>query len=335
MAELIECIPNISEGRDLGLVQAVVQAAQAAGASVLDVYSGASTNRSVISLGGPPEIMGEAAFALMAKAASLIDMSKHQGNHPRIGATDVCPFVPLAGTSMQSCIDLAHLTAKRAAGELNIPVYLYGQAALTQDRQKLAAVRAGQYEGLRARSLIPDQAPDFPAQGFNAKSGATAVGARKILIAYNVNLETKDLNAAKRIAADLRSSSGPFYLRDCMALGWYIEEFGLAQVSINLLNFKRTGLAQVWQQVSRAAAQYNIKLGGSELVGLCPLRALLDAAQVFSPEAGKAGVHECIKLAVNALGLGALAAFDPAQKILEKRLQACGLITQADQPLPA
>jgi glutamate formiminotransferase/formiminotetrahydrofolate cyclodeaminase len=275
---LIECIPNFSEGRRLEVIEAIAASIAAVhGIHVLDRHSDADHNRSVITFFGPRQAVGEAAFAAVAKAAELIDLDQHQGEHPRIGATDVVPFVPLAGATMADCVELARALGKRVAEELGIPVYLYEAAATRPDRVNLENLRRGQYEGLKtAIQTDPSRAPDFgPSRLGNA--GATVIGARPFLIAYNVYLTTGDVEVAKKVAAAIRHSSGG--LRYLKALGMLVE--GRAQVSMNLTDYTRTSLPRVVEMIRREAARYGVAVHHSELVGLIPQAALVNAAQWY------------------------------------------------------
>ncbi|MCB9451560.1 MAG: glutamate formimidoyltransferase [Anaerolineaceae bacterium] len=276
--KLVECVPNFSEGRRLEVVDSIVSAIQAVpGVHILDRSSDADHNRSVITFVGPPEVMVDAAFAGIAKAAELIDLDSHSGAHPRLGATDVVPFIPLAGVSMPECVELARQLGQRVGEVLGIPVYLYEAAATRPDRENLAAVRKGEYEGLKeAIGADPDRAPDFgPAQV--GKAGATVIGARAPLVAYNVYLTTDDVQIAKEIAKAMRHSSGGF--RFVKGLGLLVD--GRAQVSMNLTDFNLTPIARVQEAIRREAARYGVTIHHAELVGLIPQKALVDAAQWY------------------------------------------------------
>ena len=275
MRPIVECVPNFSEGRRPEVVQAIVEAAASVpGACVLDVQSDGDHNRSVVTLVGPPEAVEEAAFRAIARAAELINLDEHQGAHPRIGATDVVPFVPVSGVTMEECVALAHRLGRRVGEELSIPVYLYEAAATRPERVNLADVRRGEYEGLKAEiETDPDRAPDFgPAH--LGPAGATAIGARPFLIAFNVYLNTSDVSIAKRIARAVRHSSGGLHY--VKALGLLVK--GQAQVSMNLTDFRRTPIHRVMQMIRSEAARYGVAVTHSELVGLMPQRALVDAA---------------------------------------------------------
>jgi len=309
MQRIVECVPNFSEGRDPARIEAVTSAIRTVKeVTLLDVDPGAETNRTVVTIVGPPEAVVEAAFRAIAKAAEVLDMRQHKGAHPRMGATDVCPFVPVRGVSMEDCAELARQLGRRVGDELGIPVYLYEHAASRPERRNLAEVRAGEYEGLAARPGKPEWAPDFGPDAFNAKSGATAIGAREFLIAYNVNVNTRSRELAHDIALDIRDKGRrkrdargkvirdeagkimmlPGRFRECKAVGWYIPEYGAAQVSINLTNYHVTSMQDVVDAVEEGALARGMRVTGSELVGLVPLeavRASTTCARPVSPRA--------------------------------------------------
>ena len=342
---LVECVPNISEGRRNEVIEAVSTVVnQVEGVKLLDVDPGKSTNRTVITFVGPPETIGEAAFQLIKKAAELIDMRQHRGEHPRMGATDVCPFVPVSGVSMEECVDIARALAKRVGDELGIPGYLYEAAALTEERQNLATCRKGQYEGL-AKLETPLGKPDFGPASWNEqtqRSGATAIGARDFLIAYNINLNTTSSRRANAIAFDIRESGrvkreggpGSPILKDAngeplrqagslkavKGIGWYIEEYGIAQLSLNLTNIKTTPVHIAFDEACARAHYRGIRVTGSELVGLLPLRVLTEAADYFLKKQERSlGISDAekVKIAVKSLGLDDLALFDPSKRVIE------------------
>lgn len=340
---LIECVPNFSEGRDRGVIDAVAaEIAGTPGAVLLDVDPGAATNRTVVTFIGGPDAVEEAAFRAIRKASQLIDMTKHTGEHARIGATDVCPFVPVEGATMDDCVAIARRLGKRVGDDLGIPVYLYEAAASRPDRKSLSDIRRGEYEALPEKMKDPAFRPDYGPAEFNARSGATVVGAREFLVAYNVNLNTRDRKLANAIAreireagkarrgpdgkivkdADGRTVSVPGRFQECRAVGWYIPEFGRAQVSINLTNTKITPLHEVFDACCEEAERLGLRVTGSELVGLIPRAALLAAGDHFLSKQGKTtGVPEAerVHAAVLSLGLGELGAFDPMQKVIEYR----------------
>lgn len=279
MAKLVECVPNFSEGRKPEVIKQIIDRIKSVeGVKLLDYSSDESHNRSVVTFLGAPEKVKEAAFRAAKKAAELIDMDEHRGEHPRMGATDVIPFIPISEVTMEECIQLAQELGKRMAEELGIPVYLYEEAATRPERKNLANVRKGQYEGLKEAIKEPDRHPDFGPQEM-PKAGATAVGARPPLIAYNINLGTGDVNIARKIARAIRGSSGGFI--SVKALGVMIEERNTAQVTINMCNYKEVPLYRVFELVKTEAARYGVNVIGSEIVGLTPMDALIDAAEFY------------------------------------------------------
>jgi glutamate formiminotransferase/formiminotetrahydrofolate cyclodeaminase len=339
--KLIECVPNISEGRDRAVIDAVAaEVRDTDGAMLLDVDPGEATNRTVITFAGSPDAVVEAAFRVIRRAAELIDMSKHQGAHARMGATDVCPFVPMQGATMDDCVEAAKRLGKRVGAELGIPVYLYGEAAQKPERRRLPDIRQGEYEALPEKLKDPAFAPDFGAAKFNAGAGATAIGGRPFLIAWNVNLNSRNRKLANKIAAELRENGKPKrdsnnkFVRDedgkvvrspgrfteLQGGGWYIDEYGRAQVSFNLMNYGVTSLHQVFDACVEEADRLGGRVTGSELVGLVPLQALLAAGDHYLEKQGlTTGVAESerVHAAVLSLGLAELSPFDPAEKILE------------------
>lgn len=298
MSSLVECVPNFSEGRDKTKVDALVEAlCSVPGVSLLDRKMDADHNRCVITIAGPKEAVAEAALRGVGKAAELIDLTRHQGAHPRIGAADVVPFVPVEGVSIDDCVELARQVGERIWKEFRIPVYLYEEAATRPDRVNLENIRRGQFEALREEvGTNPDRRPDFGAAQLHPTAGATVVGARKFLIAYNINLNTPDVDIAKRIARAIRFSSGG--LRYVKAMGVDLKARGLAQVSINLTDFERTPVFRVFEIVKREAARYGVSIVGSEIVGLVPKKALEQTADFFLQ----------------------LENFDPQKQVLENRL---------------
>ena len=345
MQRLIECVPNISEGRRPEVINAVAAVVETVeGCRLLDVDPGKSTNRTVITFVGPPETVGEAAVRLIKKAAELIDMSKHTGEHPRMGATDVCPFVPVSGVTMEECIQVAQEVGERVGRELGIPGYFYESAARRPERKNLAVCRKGQYEGLGKLSTEAG-APDFGPADFNElarRTGATAVGARDFLIAYNINLNTTSSRRANAIAFDIREAgrikkrdgiTGPAILdergepvripgtlKSVKGIGWYIEEYGIAQLSLNLTDINVTPVHVAFDEACNKAQARGIRVTGSELVGLLPLRVLVDAADHYLRKQQRSlGISEAekVKIAVKSLGLDDLAPFDPAKRVIE------------------
>jgi glutamate formiminotransferase len=316
VAKLVESVPNFSEGRRIEVVDKLAAAVESVpGAFLLDRTSDASHNRSVLTLAGEPAPILEALERTVAVAVAQIDMERHSGEHPRIGAVDVVPFVPLAGATMADCIELARAFGARVAERFAIPVYLYGEAASSPSRQRLAAVRRGQYEGLKAGIAEPGREPDFGPAAVHASAGAMAVGARPFLIAYNINLESRDLELAKKIARRIRESSGG--LPRVQANGFWIDELERAQVSMNLLDYRTTPIWLVWEVVRSEAAEEGVHLAESELIGLAPLGALLDVAD-------HAGVSARLPQTERLAGAAAflkLRDFSPLQA-LELRLEA-------------
>ena len=279
MAKLVECVPNFSEGRRPEVVKAIVDAVAAIeGVKVLDYSSDPDHNRSVLTFVGPPEAVKKGAFAGCAKAAELIDMDKHKGAHPRIGATDVIPFIPVSNVSMEECVVIAHEVGEKIAKELGVPVYFYEAAAKREHMKALPNVRKGDYEGLKEAIKTPERAPDA-GPNVMPKAGATVVGARQFLIAFNINLGTKDVSIAKKIAQNIRESKGGY--KYCRAIGIMIEDKGVAQVSINFTNFAETPLHRVFETVKSEAARYGVNIVGSEVIGLTPLQALVDTAAFY------------------------------------------------------
>ncbi|UCG51175.1 MAG: glutamate formimidoyltransferase [Candidatus Latescibacterota bacterium] len=341
---LVECVPNFSEGENKTTIDAIAAAIEGTeGAYLLDVDPGKDTNRTVVTFVADYGVVVDAAFNAIRTAARLIDMSKHTGAHARMGATDVCPFVPVRGVTMDDCVKLANELGKRVGDELGIPVYLYEHAAKTEERRNLASIRSGEYEGLSEKLADPNWKPDYGPAEFNAKSGATVIGAREFLIAYNVNLNTRDRKLANDIALSIREGgrakrdeNGKFVrdadgtivkvagtLKACKAVGWYIEEYKQAQVSINLVDYHITPPHLAFDEVKRQAEQRGMRVTGSELVGLIPLEAVLDAGRHYLTLQGKStGVPETdlIETAVKSLGLSDITPFDPKQKIIEYRV---------------
>jgi glutamate formiminotransferase len=278
MNRIVECVPNFSEGRREDVVKSITEAISEGGrVNVLDAEMDASHNRSVVTFVGGPEDCADAAFAGIKRASELIDMNEHEGEHPRIGATDVVPFIPITGVTMDDCVGLATGLGSRVGEELGIPVYLYEYAATTPERKNLSRIRKGQYEGLKeAVRTDPDRRPDFGPSELHPTAGATVVGAREFLIAYNVYLNTSDKGIAQKIAKRIRESSGG--LKHVRAMGFYIEEKDLAQVSMNLVNFRETSIFEVMRAIAKEGAELGVEIVSSELVGLIPQEALTDSA---------------------------------------------------------
>ncbi len=348
MDRIIECVPNFSEGRDLSVIEQITRVIeQTEGAELLDVDPGRATNRTVVTFTGEPENVIEAAFRAVKKASELIDMRGHHGEHPRFGATDVCPLVPVSGVSMEEAVEYSRRLARRIGEELGLPVYCYEEAAFSEQRRNLAAVRSGEYEGLPEKLNDPSWKPDFGPSTFNPKSGAIAVGARDFLVAYNVNLNTTSTRRANAIAFDIREKGrvkrkghpltgeivrdergNPVYipgsLKSVKAIGWYIEEYGIAQISMNLTNISVTSVHEAFDETCRKARDRGIRVTGSELVGLIPLNAMLEAGRHFLKKQQRStGIpdSELIKIAVRSLGLDDLYPFKPEDKIIEYRMR--------------
>ncbi|MDP4184083.1 MAG: glutamate formimidoyltransferase [Bacteroidota bacterium] len=344
MKRIIECVPNFSEGNDSEVIRQITDTIEAIPeVRLLDVDPGKATNRTVVTFVGEPDDVVEAAFQSIKKAAELIDMSKHHGEHPRFGATDVCPFVPVSNISMEEVVVYAHRLAKRVGEELNIPVYCYEYAASTEERKSLAYCRSGEYEGLKDKLTKPEWKPDFGPAVFNQKSGAIAIGARNFLIAYNVNLNTTSTRRANAIAFDVREAGRvmregdpitgkivkdengepvriPGTLKKTRAIGWYLKEYGVAQISMNLTDITVTPMHIAFEEVCKKAEERGIRVTGSELVGVVPLQSMLDAGKYFLRKQKRSvGIpdDEILKIAVRSLGLGEFAPFDPKKKIIE------------------
>lgn len=280
MAQLVECVPNFSEGRDLAVIEALAAEARGVpGVTLLDYCSDASHNRSVFTLVGDPEGIAEAAFRLCKLAAEKIDLTKHHGEHPRMGATDVIPFIPIRDISAQDCVEISKKVAKRIWDELKIPSFLYEDSAKNEDRRNLAAIRKGQFEGMPQKLLQDEWAPDYGERKIHPTAGVTAIGARMPLIAYNINLDTSDIEIARAIAKAVRSASGGF--KYCKALGVMLEDRNVAQVSMNLVNYEGTPIYRVFEAVRAEAARWGVRITGSELIGLAPAKALIDCAEYY------------------------------------------------------
>jgi len=334
--QIIECVPNFSEGNDLDTIKQITDEIEAVqGVRLLNVDPGKATNRTVVTFVGSPEAVVEAAFRAVKKAGELIDMSRHSGEHPRMGATDVCPLIPVSNISMEETAIWAQKLAKRVGEELLLPVYLYESAQPNKDRSNLSVIRAGEYEGFFKKIKLPEWKPDFGPAEFDAKRGATVIGARDFLVAYNVNLNTTSVRRANAIAFDIREAGRkvknekgeevvkPGSLKSVKAIGWYIEEYGIAQISINLTNINVTPVHIAFDEVCKKAEARGIRVTGSELVGLIPLKAMLDAGKYFLEKQKRSvGVSEkeLIRIAIISMGLDELAPFKPEEKIIEYML---------------
>lgn len=349
MSKLIECVPNFSEGRDPEIIRQITDAiASADGVSLLDVDPGETTNRTVVTFVGTPKATVEAAFRGIKRAAELIDMRKHKGAHPRMGATDVCPFIPIGDADWKEAIACAKELGKRVGEELKIPVYLYEKAAKDPARANLAVIREGEYEAFFDKIKKAEWHPDFGPNEFNAKAGATAIGAREFLIAYNVNLNTKSVRRANSVAFDVREQGRvktldgtptgnpmvdqkgnpirmPGMLKHVKAIGWYVEEYGIAQVSMNLTNIQETPLHAAFDACNESAAKRGLRVTGSEIVGMVPKKCLVDAGRHFLQKQNwseGAAEEELIDIAIRTMGLSELKPFDPKEKVIELKIEA-------------
>ena len=346
--QIIECVPNFSEGRNMAVIKQITdEIEKVQGVKLIDVDPGAATNRTVVTIVGTPDEVCEAAFRAAKKAKELIDMSKHKGAHPRFGAMDVCPLVPVTNITMDETVKYAHKLAKRLGEELEYPVYCYEYAATSPERRNLANVRSGEYEGLQARLADSKWKPDFGPAKFVATMGATAVSARNFLIAYNVNLNTTSTRRANAIAFDIREKGRPVRegnqvtgkikkdekgneiwtpgsLKACKAIGWFIEEFGIAQISINLTDITVTSLHAAFEEACKKAQERGLRVTGSEIVGVVPLKAMIDAGKYFLKKQDRStGIpeKEILKIAVKSLGLNELYPFEPEKKVIEYILE--------------
>ena len=349
MQKLIECVPNFSDGRDEKIIRQITDTIKTTdGASLLDVDPGATTNRTVVTFVGSPDAAVEAAFRAIKKAAELIDMRKHKGAHPRMGATDVCPFIPVSNASWDEAVECARKLGKRVSEELKIPVYLYEKAAKDKSRSNLAVIRAGEYEGFFEKIKQPEWKPDFGPAVFNDKSGATVIGVRDFLVAYNANLNTKSVRRANSVAFDVREQgrvktedgtpSGkpvldangepvrvPGMLKHVKAIGWFVREYGIAQVSMNLTNIEKTPLYLAFDACVEAAAKRGMRVTGSEIVGMVPKKSLVDAGRYFLRKqrwSEGASEEELMDIAIRSMGLGELKPFDPIEKVIELKIQS-------------
>jgi glutamate formiminotransferase/formiminotetrahydrofolate cyclodeaminase len=349
MQKLIECVPNFSEGRDQNVIRQITDAIETVdGVSLLDVDPGASTNRTVVTFVGSPDAAVEAAFRAIKKAAGLIDMGKQKGAHPRMGATDVCPFIPVSNVSWEEAIACANRLGKRVGDELKIPVYLYEKAAKNTSRSNLSVIRAGEYEGFFEKIKQPEWKPDFGPQVFNEKSGATVIGVREFLVAYNVNLNTKSVRRANSVAFDVREQGRvqtedgapggkpvldatgepvriPGILKHVKAIGWFVKEYGIAQVSMNVTNIEETPLHAAFDACCESAAKRGLRVTGSEIVGMVPKKCLVDAGRYFlRKQQWSEGVsdEDLIDIAIRSMGLSELKPFDPKEKVIEFKIES-------------
>ncbi|HPH91621.1 MAG TPA: glutamate formimidoyltransferase [Ferruginibacter sp.] len=335
MQQLIECVPNFSEGNDMSIIRQITdEIEKTEGVRLLNVDPGKATNRTVVTFVGTPQEVVEAAFLAIKKAGELIDMSKHTGEHPRMGATDVCPLIPIANISMEETARYAQMLAERVGKEQHLPVYLYEAAQPDKTRSNLSVIRAGEYEGFAKKIALPGWKPDFGPAIFDAKRGATVIGARDFLVAYNVNLNTTSTRRANAIAFDVREAgrtvevdgkkvNQPGTLKSVKAIGWFIEEYGVAQISMNLTNINITPVHIAFDEVCKKATERGIRVTGSELVGLIPLKAMTDAGKYFlAKQKRSTGVseRELIKIAIKSMGLDELGPFKPEERIIEYML---------------
>jgi len=341
MEKIIECVPNFSEGRDMALIGKITdEIKNVDDVILLDVDPGKDTNRTVVTFAGSPKGVEEAAFLAIKKAAELIDMSKHKGAHARMGATDVCPFVPVSGVTMEDCIEVSKKLGKRVAGELGIPVFLYANSATSPDRKRLPDIREGEYEALPEKFKGKDFIPDFGKPEFNRRSGATAIGARGFLIAYNVNLNTREKKIANKIAKRIREKGRvvknketgekkaiPGIFKGVQGMGWYIDEYKMAQVTVNILDFNESPLYRIFDESEKLANEFGARVTGSELVGLIPLKALHDAGLHYLKKQGAStGVseREILRIAVQSMGLSEISEFNIDERVIEYRFRKPG-----------
>src|SRR5881398_875189 len=349
MQKLIECVPNFSEGRDQNVIRQITDMIESVdGVSLLDVDPGASTNRTVVTFVGGPDAAVEAAFRAIKKASELIDMHKHKGAHPRMGATDVCPFIPVSNVSWDEAIACANRLGQRVGDELKIPVYLYEKAAKNEARSNLSIIRAGEYEGFFEKIRQPEWKPDFGPEIFSEKSGATVIGVRDFLVAYNVNLNTKSVRRANSVAFDVREQGRvqtedgtpwgkplldansepiriPGMLTHVKAIGWFVKEYGIAQVSMNLTNIEETPLHAAFDACCESAARRGLRVTGSEIVGMVPKKCLVDAGRYFLRKqrwSEGASEEELIDIAIRSMGLSELRPFDPKEKVIELKIES-------------
>jgi glutamate formiminotransferase/formiminotetrahydrofolate cyclodeaminase len=344
MKQLIECVPNFSEGRDMSIIKQITDEIESVeGVKLLDVDPGKATNRTVVTFVGEPAAVVNAAAKAIKKAAEVIDMSKHTGEHPRMGATDVCPLIPIANISMEETASWAHQLAKQVGDETGIPIYMYEAAATRPERQNLAVIRAGEYEALPQKLTQTEWTPDYGKATFNARAGATVIGARDFLVAYNVNLNTTSVRRANSVAFDVREQGrirtvngvnvkdengepirDPGTCKSVKGIGWFIEEYGIAQVSMNLTNINISPLHIVFEECCKSAERHGLRVTGSELVGLVPKKVMIDAGKYFlAKQRRSVGVSddELIRIAIKTFGLDELSEFDPKKKIIEYQLE--------------
>ena len=339
--KLIECVPNFSEGKNKDIInQITAEISSVSNVKLLDVDPGKDTNRTVVTFAGHPDDVIEAAFLAISKASELIDMSKHEGAHPRMGATDVCPLIPIKGVSVQECIEYSHILAQKVGKKLKIPIFMYEKSASSKSRENLAKIRQGEYEEMSDKLQLKEWAPDYGPKKINVKAGVTAIGVREFLIAYNINLNTSDKKLASDIALDIREAGRakrdkngkiirdkngvmvkvPGSLKSVKAVGWFLEEYNVAQVSMNLIDYKTTSVHKVFEEVRMQAQKRGLRVTGSELVGLIPLDSLLDAGKYYLKQQNKScGVsdNQLIHIAVKSMGLDEMYPFNNNEKIID------------------
>ena len=347
MNKIVECVPNFSEGRDMAIIEKITdEIKKVPDAALLDVDPGKDTNRTVVTFAGSPEAVAEAAFQAIKKAAEVIDMSKHTGAHARMGATDVCPFVPVAGVTMADCVEITNKVGKRVGEELKIPVYLYGEAATREERRRLPDIREGEYEALPEKLKREDFQPDFGEAVFNPQAGATVIGARGFLIAYNVNINTRNVKKAKRIANRIREKGRmvrnketgerdriPGTLKALQGGGWYMADYNMAQVTVNIMDYKITPIWRVFEECERFGAECGVRVTGSELVGMVPLEAMLDVGRHYLEKQGSSpGVseEEMVRIAAQSLGMSEISPFVKEDRIIEYKLRKKGVLASMD-----
>ena len=342
--KLIECVPNFSEGKQTNVINQITDAIkETEGVTLLDVDPGKDTNRTVVTFIGSPEAVITAAYEAIKTASDLIDMRKHIGEHPRMGATDVCPFIPIANVTMDECVEYSKRLADKVSKDLNIPIYLYENSSNSDLRKSLSNIRSGQYEGMEEKIKLKEWIPDYGEPIFNKESGVTAIGAREFLIAYNINLNTQDKKKATDIALDIRETGRakrdkdgkiirdknnniikkPGTLTYCKAVGWYIDEYNIAQVSINLTNYKKNSIHKTFEEVRKQARKRGLRVTGSEIVGLVPKKALIDCGIYYLMKQKKStGIPEndIINIAIQSLGLNEISIFDKNKKIIENMI---------------
>lgn len=341
MEKIVECVPNFSEGRNLSIIEKITdELKKVENVVLLDVDPGKDTNRTVVTFAGTPEGIEKAAFLCIKKASELIDMSKHKGAHSRMGAIDVCPFVPVSGVSMEDCIEISKRVGKKVGEELNIPVYLYAESAQRTERRKLPDIREGEYEALPEKLKIMEFAPDFGQAVFNEKCGASAIGARGFLIAYNINLNTREKKIANKIAKRIREKGRivknpktgekekiPGLFKGVQGMGWYIDEYNMAQITVNILDYKMTPLYKIFDESERLAIEFGSRVTGSEIVGMIPLDALTESGKYYLKKQGlSTGVSEkeLVRIAIQTLGLNEVSPFIPKDRIIEYKFRKKG-----------